>query len=126
MFLASAFNIPEIGTQKSPDIYFTETTYDFGQIESNKPAKHDFTFFNSGTAPLLLKEVKASCGCTVPVWTRQPVMAGKSGVISVTFDPKDEVGKVFNKSITVTTNIKDGDHDKIVTIFIKGKVLAAK
>ena len=113
------------GAQKKPDIFFTEATFDFGQIESNKLAKHDFVFYNSGTAILLLKDVKPSCGCTIPTWPRQPIKAGESGKISVSFDPKDDVGKVFNKSIKVTTNIKDGEHDKVVVIFIKGKVMAA-
>ena len=113
------------GSQKKPDIYFTESTFDFGQIENNTLAKHDFVFFNSGTAPLLLKDVKASCGCTVPLWPRQPIKPGEIAKISVTFDPKDETGKIFNKTIKVTTNIKDGDHDKMVVIYIKGKVTAA-
>ena len=111
--------------EKNPDIYFTEGTFDFGQIENNKLAKHDFVFFNSGTAPLLLKEVKASCGCTIPTWPRQPIKPGESAKISVSFDPKDDAGKVFNKSIKVTTNLKEGDHDKVVVIYIKGKVVAA-
>jgi hypothetical protein len=112
-------------TVKKPDIYFSEPLFDFGNIESNKPVQHDFVFFNSGTAPLLLKEVKAACGCTVPTWPRQPIKPGENAKISVTFDPKDDAGKVFNKSIKVTTNIKEDDHDKVVVINIKGKVNAA-
>jgi hypothetical protein len=113
------------GTEKKPDIYFIESTFDFGKIESNKPSQHDFVFYNSGTAPLLLKDVKPSCGCTVPVWPRQPIRPGESAKISVTFDPKEDAGKVFNKTIKVTTNIKDGEHDKVVLLYIKGKVLPA-
>jgi hypothetical protein len=113
-------------TQKKPDIYFTNYSIDFGQIESNTLVKHDFVFFNSGTAPLLLKDVKPSCGCTVPTWPRQPIKPGETAKISVTFDPKDDKGKVFNKTIKVTTNIKEGEHDKVVVLNIKGKVTASK
>jgi hypothetical protein len=112
--------------QKKPDIYFVELTFNFGQIESNKPVKHYFVFYNSGTAPLLLKDVKPSCHCTTPDWPRQPLKPKDSAKITVTFDPKDDAGKVFNKSVVVTTNIKEGDHDKVVTIYIKGKVVASK
>jgi hypothetical protein len=111
---------------KKPDIYFIEETFDFGQIASDKPVKHDFVFYNSGTAPLLLKDVKPSCHCTTPDWPKQPIKSKESAKISVTFDPKDDAGKVFNKSVTITTNIKEGDHTKIVTIYIKGKVAATK
>jgi len=112
------------GGQKKPDIFFTEQTFDFGQVAGNTAIKHDYVFYNSGTAPLLIKNVKASCGCTVPVWTRQPIKPGESGKISVTFDPKGDAGKVVNKTITVTTNIADKGDDKTVTLFIKGKVSA--
>lgn len=112
------------GGQKNPDIYFTELTFDFGQIADNKPITHDFVFYNSGTAPLLLKNVKPSCGCTTPVWTRQPIKPGESGKISLTFDPKGDAGKAVSKTITVTTNITDKGQDKTVTLFIKGKVVA--
>jgi hypothetical protein len=111
-------------TPKKPDIFFTEMTFDFGQIADNKPVQHDYIFFNSGTAPLLLKNVKPSCGCTTPVWTRQPVKPGESGKISVTFDPKGDAGKAVNKTITVTTNIPEKGQDKTVTLYIKGKVVS--
>jgi hypothetical protein len=110
--------------QKKPDIFFTEMTFDFGQISNSSVIKHDYVFYNSGTAPLLIKNVKASCGCTVPQWTRQPIKPGDSGKISISFDPKGDAGKVVNKTITVTTNIADKEQDKTVTLFIKGKVLA--
>ena len=112
-------------TKKTPDIYFTQETFDFGQIEPNKLAQHDFIFYNSGTAPLLLKDVKPSCGCTVPTWPKNPIKPGDSAKISVSFNPKDDAGKVFNKTIKITTNIKEADHDKVVVIYIKGKVLPA-
>jgi hypothetical protein len=105
-----------------PDIFFTETTHDFGSVTDAAPVKWEFTFFNPGKAPLLLKNVKASFGCTTPVWPRQPIMPGDSAKIVTEFNPKGFAGQTFNKSITVTTNISEGGQDKIVLLFIKGNV----
>jgi len=63
---------------QSAKITFTEESYDFGKIAEEKgPVTHEFTFTNTGAQPLIIQSVKASCGCTTPDWTRDPVLPGK-------------------------------------------------
>jgi len=65
-------------------ITFEKKTHDFGQInESDGKATYEFVFKNTGNGPLVVSRVQASCGCTTPTWTRQPIEPGKSGSITV-------------------------------------------
>lgn len=85
-----------------------ETSHNFGTIgESDGYAEHIFKFRNTGTAPLIISRVQASCGCTKPEWTQAPVEPGQEGVIIITFNPKGRMGN-FNKSATVYTNEDNG------------------
>jgi len=85
-------------------ILFTKTTHDFGKIkESNGVQVYKFEFTNTGKSPLIINNVKASCGCTTPEWTKAPIVSGKSGYIKVSFDPINRPGP-FNKSITINSN----------------------
>ncbi|MBE0652599.1 MAG: DUF1573 domain-containing protein, partial [Bacteroidales bacterium] len=62
-----------------------------------------FEFTNTGNEPLIIQRVTASCGCTTPTWTRQPVMPGEKGFVNAAYNPANRPGK-FDKSITVQTN----------------------
>lgn len=85
-------------------IEFAESIHDFGQInESNGLVTHEFIFTNKGTSPLVIKDVKASCGCTTPSYTKDPIQPGKKGSIKAQFDPSNRPG-VFDKTLTVTAN----------------------
>ncbi len=85
-------------------IVFVEQTHDFGSFkESDGSQTTSFKFKNDGDAPLILSNVRASCGCTTPKWTREPVAPGATGEISVSYNPKNRPGS-FNKSVTVTSN----------------------
>ena len=85
-------------------IEFEKTSHDFGTIsETGGPAVYDFVFKNTGDAPLILNSVRASCGCTTPSWSRQPIAPGQTGSVKVSFDPRHRPGR-FNKSITVNSN----------------------
>ena len=66
--------------------------------------QHAFTFTNTGSEPLIISNAKGSCGCTVPVWPREPVAPGESGVIDVKFNSKGKKGKQ-SKKVTLTTNM---------------------
>ncbi|MFW5759375.1 MAG: DUF1573 domain-containing protein, partial [Cyclobacteriaceae bacterium] len=79
---------------------------------------HKFTFTNSGNTPLIISNVKPSCGCTVTEYTKEPVMPGKQGFVKATYDTK-RMG-IFNKSIRVTANIEGGSE----MLIIKGEVIA--
>jgi len=83
-------------------IIFENQNHDFGAIVLGGDGTCVFKFKNEGTIPLILTNVQASCGCTTPSWTREPVAPGKAGEIKVTYDTK-RMG-TFSKSITVTSN----------------------
>ncbi len=84
-------------------IDFPETTYDFGEIEEGMVAEHEFVFTNSGDQPLIIMAVKASCGCTTPSWTKEPILPGESGHIRASYNSKNRPGG-FHKSITINSN----------------------
>ena len=105
--------------QDAGDFKFKEETWDFGTIPQNKPVKHNFTFTNTGKAPIVIQNVQASCGCTTPTWPKEPIMPGKSEVIEVGFNAASPGG--FNKSITITSNAAAPTK----MLYIKGTVEAA-
>jgi len=92
------------------------TTHDFGKIKQGTPVTHEFKFTNTGKTALVITNVQASCGCTTPAWTKEPVMPGGQGFIKATFNAASPGG--FNKTITVTANIETG----FVQLTIKGEV----
>ena len=86
----------------------TETSYDFGTIgENDGYAEHFFSFKNTGTAPLVISRVTASCGCTRPEWPSEPIEPGKEGVIIISYNPKGRLGPI-HKIATVYTNENNG------------------
>ena len=101
------------------DFKFSEETWDFTNIPQNKPVTHDFTFTNTGKEPIVITNVQTSCGCTSPKWPKEPILPGKSDVISVTYNAA-HAGS-FNNSITVTSNAKSPTK----VLYIKGSVDAA-
>jgi hypothetical protein len=98
---------------------FKEETWDFGNIPQGTPVKHNFTFTNTGKAPIVIQNVQASCGCTTPTWPKEPILPGKSDVIEVGFNAAAAGG--FNKSITITSN----SSEPTKMLYIKGTVEAA-
>lgn len=100
-----------------PKIRFENMRYDFGQVVEGTKVVHNFIFSNIGNQPLIISHVKASCGCTTPSYTRQAVLPGQTGTITVIYDSKNRLG-VFNKSIAITSNTPG----TVLTIFIKGLV----
>jgi len=94
--------------EKMPVFSPVETSYSFGTIgENDGYAEHTFKFTNTGTAPLVISRVTASCGCTKPEWSQAPVEPGKEGFIIITFNPKGRIGPI-NKSAVVYTNENNG------------------
>ena len=92
-----------------------ETEYDFGKIPQGKPVTHIFEYTNSGKTPVILDNVQASCGCTTPVWNKNPVPAGATSQITVGFNAASE--GAFTKQVHITYN---GNLSK--QIIIKGEV----
>lgn len=84
-------------------IEFKTETIDFGKVERGGDGVRTFEFTNTGRVPLVISDVKSSCGCTIPKKPEAPVMPGETGVIEVKYDTKRPVGP-FRKVITVTSN----------------------
>ena len=101
-------------------IKFKTETVDYGTITQNSDGTRLFSFTNTGDAPLLITNVKASCGCTVPSYSKAPILPGESGELSIKYDTK-RLG-AFTKTITVTSNAEGGN--KILKI--KGNIIASK
>ena len=85
---------------------FEKKIYDLGEIQQGEIVKYTMTFVNEGPDLLVIKSARASCGCTVPKWTREPVAAGAQGQLEVTFDSSGRSGKQ-HKSVMLITNSKD-------------------
>lgn len=89
-----------------PRIAFTEEKFDFGDIHQGDKVEHVFKFENSGTEPLILTDVRSTCGCTVPKWPREPIPPGQKSKITVRFNSAGKMGKV-NKVVKIVSNAVD-------------------
>jgi len=90
---------------KSPVILFENTEYDFGNVLEGDVVEYTFKFKNVGAMPLIISKATATCGCTVPEWPKDPIPAGKEGVISVKFNTTNRTNRQIKEvSITANTN----------------------
>jgi len=104
LILALFFPLSISGQQKNATISFDKNVHNFGEIkEADGTVSYKFEFTNTGNEPLIVQRVTASCGCTTPSWTKQPIMPGEKGYVNAAFNPAHRPGK-FDKSITVLTN----------------------
>ncbi|MCJ7772402.1 MAG: DUF1573 domain-containing protein, partial [Desulfobacterales bacterium] len=104
--------------QEKAKIVFETLEHDFGSFkESDGTQTTIFKFTNKGGVPLVLNNVRASCGCTTPKWTREPVAPGAAGEIEVSYNPRNRPGS-FNKSVTVQSNAENAT----IILSIKGQV----
>jgi hypothetical protein len=85
------------------EMRFEVETYDFGTIVEGNIAEYDFVFSNVGNAPVIISNVNASCGCTTPYYTKDPIMPKSRGSIKASYNSNGRPG-VFHKTITVTSN----------------------
>jgi hypothetical protein len=126
LILAILFTVVQSPAQKKTDkvdMVFDKTVngstfHDFGSIVYGANGKVDFTFTNKGNKPLVISEVKSSCGCTIPTWTKEPVEPGKQGTVTVEYNTK--LPGVFNKTVVVTSNANNSP----VRLEIRGKINA--
>ncbi len=89
-------------TPKPESIKLSENSFDFGKIPQGKPVTHNFTVENIGKDTLKIEQVQASCGCTTPEWSKEPVLAGAKTTIKVGYNSASE--GPFEKSITIYYN----------------------
>jgi hypothetical protein len=85
-------------TREDP-LFLKETTHSFGKIPQGRPVVHVFEVVNTGNSPLLLENVQASCGCTTPEWSRDPIAPGATASIKVGYNAYAE--GLFNKTVTI-------------------------
>lgn len=105
--------------QAGPKIEFKEDTIDYGTVYKDEDSGiRVFEFTNTGDAPLIIKSVKSTCGCTVPSKPKEPIMPGKSDKIEVKYNMKP--GSI-RKTITVQSNAVNYENG-IVALKIKGEV----
>jgi len=97
---------------------FEAQNFDFGKIPQGKPVTHEFTFTNNGKVPMVITNVQASCGCTTPAWSKEPILPGGTGFIKATYSAAS-MG-AFNKSVTVTANVDGGT----IPLIIRGEVIS--
>jgi hypothetical protein len=107
----------EVKNPNAPEISFEKTVHDYGTVPYNGDGKCQFEFTNTGKEPLILTNVRSSCGCTVPKWPREPILPGHSDVIDVEYKT-NRIGKI-NKTITVQSNANTAT----VVLRISGQVL---
>lgn len=117
LLIAVAFNGKAQTADSTLVINFESTVHDYGTIEQGSDGTYEFKFTNGGKTPLILSNVRSSCGCTVPSWTKEPVAPGKDGTIKVVYNTHN-IGN-FSKSVTVSSNAKNAD----VMLQIKGNVV---
>jgi hypothetical protein len=88
---------------KLPEIKFEEEEFDFGKITQGEIVSHAFKFKNTGKSNLIISGASGSCGCTVPEWPKEPVMAGQENKINVVFSSEGKSG-LQEKTVTIVTN----------------------
>ncbi len=91
-------------TVSAQEFKFETETIDYGKIALGSEGKRVFEFTNVGDAPLIIKDIISTCGCTVPSKPEKPIMPGEKGEIEVSYDTKKPGG--FSKAITIISNAK--------------------
>ena len=117
IILGVVFAIAGVFASQAQEISFEKEIHDFGTFEQHGDGNYEFKFTNTGDAPLIISNSKGSCGCTVPVWPKEPIAPGESNVIKVKYDTK-RVNPI-RKTITVFSNADT----PTVALKIKGLVI---
>ena len=105
----------------APVMKFEKETHDFGKIKIGDKINYDFKFTNTGKSPLIIKDARASCGCTIPTWPKTPIKPGESAAIKVIFDSKTKMG-LQDKQIVITANTNPAQN----MVHLIGEVTIAK
>ncbi|WP_267402290.1 MULTISPECIES: DUF1573 domain-containing protein [unclassified Chryseobacterium] len=94
-----------VSNQPSTSIALSESNFDFGNIKKGDKVEHVYEVTNTGTNPLVISEVKPGCGCTAPDFTKDPILPGKKGKITLHFDSSNFDGNV-SKFADVYANVE--------------------
>lgn len=101
----------------NPVMKFDKTEHDFGTIDEGDVVETVFKFTNTGKKELIISKAKASCGCTIPEWPKEPVLPGETGEIKVKFNSYRKPNKQ-NKVVTLTTNTETGLEKVTIKAFV--------
>ncbi|MCD6091317.1 MAG: DUF1573 domain-containing protein [Bacteroidales bacterium] len=118
VFAQNATHTPAPENPNAPIISLTETLFDYGTIEQNSDGNHNFIYKNTGKEPLIFSKVRSSCGCTIPVWSREPLLSQQQDTIKVKYDTR-RLGR-FSKTVSIFSNAKK----PMVVVRIQGEVVA--
>ncbi len=99
---AAETTTPNPVNPNAPKFKFESEVMDYGTIEHNADGNREFKFVNVGKEPLIISNAVGSCGCTTPVWPKEPIKPGASAVIKVHY-ATERVG-AFEKTVTLTSN----------------------
>jgi hypothetical protein len=111
-------------TVNAQEFKFESETINYGKVALGSEGTRTFEFTNVGDAPLIIKDIKSTCGCTVPKKPEAPIMPGQKGQIEVSYDTKRPGG--FSKAITVISNAKKSRTMLKIKGFISKKEVPAK
>ncbi len=114
----SASENNEVNTEDLAKIEFEETVINFGEISQGEKVKKRYRFKNTGNSSLIISNATGSCGCTVPLWPKQPIKPGQEGEIEVVFDSNGKQGRVHN-TVTLIANTQPNK----TVVALKGDVI---
>lgn len=120
LLIASSVSFAQKNKRKKKNVdemQFAQEMYDYGTLEYGADGTYKFSFTNTSNKPLVISNVKSSCNCTAPAWSKEPIQPGKSGYITVKYNTI--LPGMFNKTVQVFSSAKNSP----VRLSIKGKVL---
>lgn len=100
---ATASNSNAISEADAPVMTFEKDKYEFGKIIQGEKVTYSFKFKNTGKSDLIINSANATCGCTVPTYSKDPIKPGETGKVDVVFDSDGKKG-VVNKTVTIQAN----------------------
>lgn len=113
--MANQAPVAATSSLNSEDMYFKYPVHDFGTIQEGPAAEYEFEFVNNGKEPIVISNVGASCGCTTPSYSKEPVLPGKKGKVKASYNTQGRVAP-FTKTINITSNAG------VKVLTIKGEV----
>ena len=109
---------------KYPVMSFDRKVHDFGTIDDGVPQETVFSYTNTGEAPLVISDIKSTCGCTVPQdWSRAPLLPGESSKFTVKFNGKG--ANKTTKTVTINANTQNGSESVRIIAFINKSTSAS-
>lgn len=95
-----------VSTEPTTSVALSESNFDFGKIKKGDKVNHVYEITNTGKNPLVISEVKPGCGCTAPEFTKDPILPGKKGQITLSFDSSSFDAGMVNKYADVFANVE--------------------